>query len=476
MLKKKVSQNNALIGYLQNIAAEESSKNQFVLHYLSPLLHHGLGTILRHVKSKGFSSFDILGFLTLLPFLGLSSISSCYIGELSLALPFGKDVLYRFKNNQWIPWRALLFSVGRRFLKLGAKGDCAKSEAEHPKCLIFDDTDIHKTGKAIEGVSKIWSHSTHRFVLGFKGLFCVFYDGISAIPIDFSLHREQQNKGNKQYGLTAEERQKQFRGQREAQSAAAQRKAELDESKISQVLSMIKRAVKNGFKAQFVLTDTWFFCEVLLRLVVKMKMTLVSGVKMGKLTFSYQGKTYSPKALLKIATRKAKYCRKLKIHYIPLIVSYKGIEVKIFFVRYGRQKKWRIILCSDTKLRFHQVLKIYQIRWSIEVFFKEMKQYLGMEKCQSRNFNAHIAHLTLGCMTYLALALKKRSDNHQTLGQLFRSVKSDLIELTIAQRVWKWFLKIVQELTDLFDVEPKVLFHKMAQPTVYRTFQFNFLE
>lgn len=476
MLKKNVAQNNGIIGYVQNIASEEEKKNEFVLQYLSPLLHNGLGTILRNVKSKGFSSFDILGFLTLLPLLGLNTINSCYTGDLSVLLHFGKDVLYRFKNNEWIPWRILLYSVGRRFLRLSEKEQSAEMTSKQPSCLIFDDTDIGKTGKCIEGVSKIWSHSDHRFFLGFKGLFCLFFDGISAIPIDFSLHREQQNKKKQQYGLTAEERKNQFSKKRDGQSASQVRKEELDESKISRVLDMIKLAIKQGFKAQYVLTDSWFFCEALLKLVTKKEMTLISGVKLGKLNFTYQGKTYLVKALLSVVKRKAKYDRKLKIHYISLKVSYKGIKVKLFFVRYGNQKKWRVILCSNTKLTFHQALKIYKIRWSIEVFFKEMKQYLGLEKCQSRDFDAQVAHITLGLITYMALALKKRVDAHQTLGQLFRAVKSDLIELTIAQRVWKWFLKMMQELTDLFDVEPKILLQKLAKPSVFKTFRFAFLE
>ena len=105
-----------------------------------------------------------------------------------------------------------------------------------------------------------------------------------------------------------------------------------------------------------------------------------------------------------------------------------------------------------------------------------MKQYLGLEKCQSRDFDAHIAHITLGMITYLALALKKRVDCHQTIGQLFREVKSELIELTIAQRVWRWFVKMIAELTDLFEFEPKKLFQQLTQPNVYRRFEFVFHE
>lgn len=242
------------------------------------------------------------------------------------------------------------------------------------------------------------------------------------------------------------------------------------------VFEMITRAIKEGFKAEYTLTDSWFFCKGLVDLMFQKDIHLISGVKMGKLTFNYQGKDYSPKALLNICKAKAKYNRKLKIHYIELIIKYNGHSVKLFFIRYGRQKKWRIILTTNTKLSFQQTLEIYQIRWSIEVFFKEMKQYLGLEKCQSRDFDAHVAHTTLAMITYLALALKKRVNCHQTLGQLFRGVKSELLELTIAQKVWNWFLLIIKELTDLFDFEPKILFQRLSEPIVYNKFRFIFQE
>ena len=345
-----------------------------------------------------------------------------------------------------------------------------------PKCLIFDDTDIAKSGVLMEGISKIWSHKEHRHILGFKLLVCNFFDGISSIPIDFSFHRENGSKKSEQYGLKKSELKKQYKKERSSEQLSTVRKNELDEKRTNMVFQMIKRAVKEGFKAEYVLTDSWFFCKDLVHLVVKKGMDLISGVKMGKMTLVYKGRNYSPKALLNIFKSKAKYNRKLKIHYIELIISYNGQPIKLFFIRYGNQKKWRMIMTTNTKLSFKQCLEIYQIRWSIEVFFKEMKQYLGLQKCQSRDFNAHIAHTTLAMITYLALALKKRVNCHQTLGQLFRDVKSELLELTIAQKTWNWFLIIIKELSDLFDFEPKVLFQKLSEPTIYNRFRFIFQE
>jgi hypothetical protein len=61
---------------------------------------------------------------------------------------------------------------------------------EAVKCFIIDDTDIGKTGKTFEGISKIFSHVTHSYKFGFRKLVLCFWDGKSLIPCGFSLHRE----------------------------------------------------------------------------------------------------------------------------------------------------------------------------------------------------------------------------------------------------------------------------------------------
>lgn len=463
MHQKNILQVTQEVGYIQNIAENEEQKNDFVLQYLKPLLHSGLGKILKGVKSKGFSAMEIIQLLALLPFLGIMTIGSICSSPFAPMVSAKKDVFYRLKNNGYIPWRKLLYSIARRFLKLSVKNDMATSTTgQKPRCLIFDDSDLIKTGTSIEGVSKIWSHVRNGHVLGFKLLTLGFFDGVSFVAIDFSLHREQGQRLLKKFGLKLEELKNQFVKKRSKDQAGHERQSELDEKKTRTVEKMIIRAIKElPFKVDFVLCDSWFFNESLLKLVVKKGLDLVCGVKMGKLTFVYQGKSYSPKALVKVVDRKTKYSKKLKAHYISLIVSYKGVPIRLFFVKYGRQKKWRIIINTNTKMSFIQTMEVYQIRWSIEVFFKEMKQYLGLEKCQSRDFDAHIAHVTIAMILHTALTLKKRVDNHQTMGEIFREIKSDMLEMTIAQRLWKLFVNIIRKLTDLFDCEPKIIFQKL---------------
>jgi len=468
----KVFQDTQDVQYLQSLLEKDEQKSRFIQQYLKPLLHTGLYRILKGIKTKGFNTIAIVQFLACLPLLGLYSIGAIFPSEYAGFVLCQKDVFYRLKNNANIPWRKIVASISRRFLSLIQKktAQVADEKSSSPTCFIFDDTDIKKTGQKIEGVGRIWSHVQHSAVLGFKALFLGYWDGKSFLPIDFSLHREKGKKQSKPFGLTPKKIKEQFFKKRQEHQPGKQRKEELDVKKTDQVIQMMQYAISHGIKASFVLCDTWFFCIALLQFVTKKKMTLIAGVKMGKLTFSYKGKDYSPKALLAIHQRKAKYCRKLKIHYIPLIVVYKGIEIQLFFVRYANQTKWRMLMNSDTKMSFVKTIEIYQIRWGIEVFFKEAKQYLGLEKCHSTDFDAHIAHISMTCILFMALALKKRIDCHETIGHLFRKAKLEMTEKTLATKMWLLFCKIIQNLATFFDFEPKMLLKRMFDTSLSNHF------
>src|SRR5208283_3836857 len=100
-------------------------------------------------------------------------------------------------------------------------------------------------------------------------------------------------------------------------------------------------------------------------------------------------------------------------------------------------------------------------RWSIEVMFKELKQYLHIEKCQSLDFDAQIADTTIRMKQYLILTFKKRFDDYETLGELFRQSKETLQEMVLAERLWLLFLAIVKEIGDVLDIDVTELIEKM---------------
>ena len=87
-------------------------------------------------------------------------------------------------------------------------------------------------------------------------------------------------------------------------------------------------------------------------------------------------------------------------------------------------------------------MEIYQIRWSIEVFFKECKQYLNPGGCESSNFDAQIADTTISMIQHTMLTYFKRLNYQQSLGGLFANIKKDIIELDLITKI----LEFVKEL------------------------------
>ena len=85
------------------------------------------------------------------------------------------------------------------------------------------------------------------------------------------------------------------------------------------------------------------------------------------------------------------------------------------------------------------MMEIYTTRWTMEVFFKEMKQLLRLGPCQSRDFDAQIAHVTTCCILYTFLAFCRRVHAYAPLGALFESMAAERVEKNLAERLWALF-------------------------------------
>jgi len=82
----------------------------------------------------------------------------------------------------------------------------------------------------------------------------------------------------------------------------------------------------------------------------------------------------------------------------------------------------KLLLTTDVALSFDQAYKIYATRWSIEVLFKGSKQFLGLGKCESHDFDVQITHTTLCMLQYNILSTVKRFENYETFGELSKQV------------------------------------------------------
>jgi len=122
-----------------------------------------------------------------------------------------------------------------------------------------------------------------------------------------------------------------------------------------------------------------------------------------------------------------------------------------------------MLISTDTDITFTNAMKYYQIRLSIEVFFKECKQNLNINKCQSNDFDAHIAWITLSLISYMTLSLHKRFDDDETMGEVFRDFKNELLEITLVEKLWQIIEILFQEILAELGVDWEIFLDKLVE-------------
>ena len=441
------------ISELSNILCEKESLGQKIVAVSHEF---GLGKLMRqaHItKGQGVPCSALLVYLLLIRLLEVSVFcfyKSKWFGLLSAEV--GKNCFYRFLSNPSYNWRSLLFGVAKQFLRIVERrgGTCDDT----PSFYIVDDTTLEKTGHHFEGLSRVFDHTDGSHKLGYKLLTLSFFDGKSSIPLDCSLHAEKGRKGD--YSLSAKERKGLFRKKREADSPGYKRKGELEEEKPQVAIRMVRRAWKRCIRASYFLADSWFdgidFIRSL-REIAGGAIHVICMTKNGNRKYGDGKSKHTGRELVALNERKAMTCRKYKCRYFRKDVVFEGMELRLFFVQYGKNTTWNILLTTDKGLSFIKVFEYYQIRWNQEVMYRESKQYLGLGKCQSTDFDVQIADCTLALATYTILTLYRRFGEYETMGELFRQMQADLMALTLWQRILPIIAQILYRLCHLLGAD-----------------------
>jgi len=412
-------------------------------------------------KERGYDFKMVLAILVSMVVSPDKTVNSYLNSPTGEGSSMGKDVFYRLKNSPFICWRMLMWYFVHRFLKVtstGKDGDDTSS-----RYLIFDDTVLPKTGKSIEKIGKVWDHVTNRYVLGFKLLVMMYWDGKSSMPLDFSLHREKGKKPERPFGMTKKRIREQYSCKRIKDSYTAKRVEELDTNKIQMALRMFFTAIYRGLRVDYVLVDSWFTCDALIqaiRGVKSQKVHLIGMYKFAKTRFEYRGKSLTH-AQINNMLGKPKRCRSLGYQYKQAKVLYQGVEICLFFSRRGNRDKWKVLLTTDTRLMFKKLIEHYQVRWVVEVFNRESKQLLNLGGCQSSNFDGQVAETTISMIAYLLLTLRFRYDNYESKGALYRSMNADVLRETLDRRLWGLFVELICTVSEVLELDANDLIEIM---------------
>lgn len=418
-----------------------------------------------------YSRSGIIQLMILMKLMSIPSIHRLLRTELCQLIPFGKDLIYRVRKSCKLNWRNILLFNSNKCIQGIAMGEQETACWSKP-CFILDDTDVLKRGKHIEGIGKVFSHVTGKYVLGFKCLNLAYWSGKHLLHVDFSLHAESGKSGTQ--GMTKKQLRKRYQKNRKEGTAGHTRERELFDKKSDCALRMLTRAIKKGFKASYILADSWFFSSKLAQLALNSSIGLISRPKFNKWKYVYADKPYTMgKLIRKVRYEKRKWNRDLRMHHVTVTVYFQGIPLKVFFYKEKKRgTKWQALLSTDRTLGAIQAYKTYQNRWAIEVSYKELKQHLNFGKCQARDFDAQIADTTITLAAYNHLSQVKAINAYESIGHLFDEVSRQQLSPTLMQRFWNEFYSVIKQIASLVNTNfDELLEHAIRSTTFLKDWQ-----
>jgi hypothetical protein len=221
---------------------------------------------------------------------------------------------------------------------------------------------------------------------------------------------------------------------------------------------MLQRALRAGFGAAFVLADAWFGCKKNIACCLENKLTAIFQMKRGLLAYRYRQRTYTLYHLYGLVQRRMRPVnRRARFKTASLVVSLnletndrraaRWVEVRLVFsapVRAASADSRVVFLCTDGNLSEARILEVYSLRWSIEVYFKEIKQNLGFLKEQSGRYQVAYASVHLAALRYLLLFEAMLRQGRLSYGEIRDRQSGRLQTLTYAALLWQLFRSLIE--------------------------------
>ena len=380
------------------------------------------------------------------PLLKIRSLH-CFCAELCQILAGKVSVLYDFLGREDINWRGVDAELSRQVYQQNELGSPSE------RAFVVDDTSKARAGKKVEGTSCYYDHTLGLTQKGHQALHLGLATEKGYLPIEAQLVM-----GAK--GAVDKPQDKPFKDQRS--SAARDLRRAREQSKQQLFREMLPRALRAGFRAKYAVTDAWFGCKENIACCLALELIGIFQMKRGNLAYEYQGHSYTATELyakvqrqLRPLNSRARYKTASLTVRLNLQTDEKQsadwVKVRLVFsapVRAHRADTWVVFLSTEPTLSDTKLLEIYALRWSIEVYFKEIKQNLGFLKEQSGRYQVAYASVHLAAMRYLLLFEAMLRHGQLSYGEIRDRESGRLLTLTYATLLWQLFRALIEGALD----------------------------
>ena len=407
------------------ILPQEQNKHEIFDTVSSFFKDFHIGNLLKRcnaLKEKGVPVLDIFKYKLCNVFADRSMYMQMKTGSFSEG--FSKNTYYRFQNDKRPNWlrftSSLSRSVARTIEPLTSK--------DRINAFVIDDTLFSRTGyKRTELASSLYDHVSGTNKNGFRLLTLGWTDGNTFLPINSSLLASSNPDC-----VVCEKKYPEPDGRSNA--AKIRKLARTKGTKA--MLELIKEAVKAGYKADYVLFDSWFSSPAQLLDVKNLGFYCIAMVKKNDTKYEYDGRDLNIKEIFKASPKRRGRSKYLLSVNVNVGNEEQKIPAKIVYVRNrNNSKDWVAFICTNPELSEEEIIRIYGKRWDIEVFFKTCKSYLKLlTECHSISFDALTAHVAIVFTRYMMLALEqRRNTDARTIGGLFLEFVDELKDIKFAE-------------------------------------------
>ena len=326
--------------------------------------------------------------------------------------------------------------------------------ASKPEGVVsLDDTLTHKTGKHIDDAEYHFDHSTGKYVLGHNLVSTQYKDRQVSYPLDYRPYYRKPTKKELQQQYKKLDKQmnffqpQQYLLEKLKLLLNYQRRLQRFKSKIALAMELIHHAEAMGIKAKTYLFDSWFLCKLIITVIGSYGKNWISVLKSNrnlmiknqKMPVSDYIKTI-PQSCYRQITTKAGKCywvfskvvQVCSLGKVRLVISYNNHRLSgdpVVFVT--NRKDWEPV----------KILSTYELRWSIDAFYRDAKQHLGLEAYQLRTGKGIKRHWYLVFLAYTVLMLNVQQSkllrrfkaNLSTIGESSRALAD---EVTMSLILW----------------------------------------
>lgn len=279
--------------------------------------------------------------------------------------------------------------------------------------LVVDDSPLEKSGKRMQGISKLYNSSKKGFYQGFEMVALTMSAKKSAFLLDFMLkpgsHKPVVKKTSAKKSST---------------------------TKLTLAADMIAQAIASGIPARMVTFDLWYTAVSFLEKMAALNLIFVAPLKKNRIVL-YQGKR-------KKVTYFVQRCQRTNEWGTIFLVDlprFGPVRLAAFKRRLKNKKTCiEILITNGDKLSSQRMLSIYQKRWTIETLFREAKQSFGLESFHNQNHHATVAHLCFSLIAMLFIRASKFLFNSLqtfTPGAIKKQLIQTMVEIEVNMRQWK---------------------------------------